>query len=154
MILGKVHFMKDTNSFYYRFLVAVMGFCILLFGVIIPHSLSDHFHLLHFAAHFGMSFLLAHSLYQFSRHFLTGNRVYLFALVASVIMVLGGIYKLIEIFWFNNLREMPFFFALKISGFRDSMCQNFAGILAAFMLTIFWDNIVSMSKINRANLSA
>ena len=146
--------MKKTNSFFYRFLFVAMGLCILIFGVIIPHSLSDHYHLLHFAAHFGMSFLLAHSLYQFSSHLMSGNKIYLFASVGSVILVLGGIYKLIEIFWFDNLRNMPFFLALRISGFRNSMCQNFAGILAAFMLTIFWANIVSLGKINRANLSA
>ena len=43
------------------FLLATGVFC---FGVILPDSLSTHVKLVHYAAHFGMSFLLALCFYM------------------------------------------------------------------------------------------
>ena len=39
--------------------LVLLGLGVICFGFVFPDSLSDHDKLLHFSAHFGMSFLLA-----------------------------------------------------------------------------------------------
>jgi hypothetical protein len=68
----------------------------------------------------------------------------LFALLS--VMIFGAIYKLIEIYFSFGVQEMPFFGALSATGFYTSMSQNISGVLAAFALIIYFDNIIRLRK--------
>jgi hypothetical protein len=135
--------------FYKTYLIAALAAGSILFGIIFPGSLSDHYHLLHFSAHFGMSFLVSNSIYRYCTLKASMKKMPSFIMALVIVLICGAIYKLIEIFGFYHLGNIPFFTALELTGFYASMSQNLAGMLAAFALIIYFDNLVPIGKAAR-----
>ena len=107
---------------------------IVYFGFIFPDSLSDHEKILHFSAHMGMSFLIAISVYVICNVMLHIRRRHSLIILSTLTLVIGAIYKYLEIssqaiFHLYNFGEL-----LKLTGCYTSMSQNMAGLLAAILL--------------------
>jgi hypothetical protein len=130
----------------YRSLIWALAVGTILFGVIFPDSLSDHYHFLHFSAHFGMSFLIGISIYLFCNLKASMKKPASILFALSGVIIFGAIYKLIEIYFFYSLQVMPFLGALSVTGFYTSMSQNLSGVLAAFALIIYFDNIIRIKS--------
>jgi len=144
--IGTEHRLKVFDN---KYLIAAFAAGAILFGIIFPDSLSDHYHLLHFSAHFGMSFLISNSIYRYCTLKASMRKMPSFLMVFVIVLICGAIYKLIEIFCFYHLGNIPFFTALALTGFFASMSQNVAGMLAAFALIIYFDNLVKIGKAAR-----
>ena len=56
--------MKNQYSVKDKLILLLLALGVGCFGFILPDSLSDHDKLVHFSAHFGMSFLLAFCFYM------------------------------------------------------------------------------------------
>jgi hypothetical protein len=117
-----------------------------LFGIVLTGAFTDHYHLLHFAAHFGMSFLVSNFIFRLCQLRFSMTNRNSFKVVFIVILVLGVIYKLCEIYLFYGMRNFPFFTALSITGFYASISENIAGMLAAFALVIYFDSLIPIWK--------
>jgi len=107
---------------------------IIYFGFIFPDSLSDHEKILHFSAHMGMSFLIAISVYVICNVMLHIRRKHSLIILTTLTLVVGAIYKYLEIssqgiFHLYSLGDL-----LKLTGVYTSMSQNTAGLLAAILL--------------------
>lgn len=50
--------MKNEYSVNEKLILVVLAAGIICFGILLPDSLSDHNKIVHFSAHFGMSFFL------------------------------------------------------------------------------------------------
>jgi hypothetical protein len=142
-LIGTKHRLKVFDK---RYLIAALAAGSILFGIIFPGSLSDHYHLLHFSAHFGMSFLVSNSIYRYCTLKTSMKKIHSFITAFIIVLICGAIYKLIEIFGFYHLGNRPFFAALSLAGFYASMSQNLAGMLAAFALIIYFDKLVPIGK--------
>jgi len=132
-----------------RYLIAALAAGSILFGIIFPGSLSDHYHLLHFSAHFGMSFLLSNSIYRYCTLKASMRKMRSFMIVLVTVLICGTVYKLIEIFGFYHFGNIPFFTALALTGFYASISLNLAGMMAAFALIIYFDNLALIGKAGR-----
>jgi hypothetical protein len=107
---------------------------IVLFGLIFPDSLSDHQKILHFSAHMGMSFFIAVSVYVICNMVLRLRKRYSLIILSALTLVIGAIYKYLEISSQGILHLYSFGELLKITGCYTSMSQNTAGLLAAILL--------------------
>lgn len=107
---------------------------ILYFGFIYPDSFSDHEKMVHFAAHVGMSFLIASCLCVLCTIQFRISMKFSIIILVSATLVIGLIYKYFEIASEGMLRGYGLRAALELSGFYTSMSQNTAGILAAILL--------------------
>jgi hypothetical protein len=122
---------------------------IICFGFIFPDSVSDHNKILHFSAHFGMSFLILSISYAFcnlkwgmSR---TGSHI---ISIASTLLV-GCIYKYAEISSQGIISTFSFGQLLELTGCYTSMSQNLAGICAGmFIIHYFFGKGIRLSKVN------
>ena len=132
-----------------RYLIILLMIGAFLFGIVLPGAFTDHDHLLHFAAHFGMSFLIANFIYRLCQLRFSMTNPRSFGVVFIFILVLGVIYKLCEIYFFYGLHDTPFFTALSITGFYASISQNVAGMLAAFAVIIYFDSLIPSWKTTR-----
>ena len=104
------------------------------FGFILPDSTSDHTKLVHFAAHMGMSFLVACFSYVICTLILRIRKSASLTLLIGVTLVVGGIYKYFEIASMGLLQAYPLGPLLKATGCYTSMSQNISGLLAAILL--------------------
>ncbi len=111
------------------------------FGFIFVDSTSDHEKILHFSAHFGMSFLISLFIYALCSMKLGINAKRSFAVFIISTFVIGCIYKYWEIFS-QALPDLGFAKILEITGFYTSMSQNIAGILAAIYIVKYFFNPV------------
>lgn len=104
------------------------------FGFIFPDSLSDHEKLLHFAAHVGMSFLAASSIYIICNIRFRIRKAPSLVILILTTTVIGGIYK----YWEISSQESAHLYSLgdllTITGCYTSMSQNMAGVLAAILM--------------------
>jgi hypothetical protein len=107
---------------------------IVYFGFIFPDSFSDHIKMLHFSAHVGMSFLLASFIYVFCNIKLRINKRNSIVILMAVTLIVGIIYKYMEISGEGLLHAYQLGTLLEITGCYTSMSQNMAGILAAILL--------------------
>jgi hypothetical protein len=107
---------------------------VLFFGLILPDSFSDHDKLLHFAAHFGMSFLLALSTYFFCIIRLRASKKTSYWVLILATLVVGVLYKLWEIVPLDMLSRYSFSQTVEITGAVTSMSQNLSGMMAAMLL--------------------
>jgi hypothetical protein len=106
---------------------------IVCFGFIFPDSTSDHNKIVHFSAHFGMSFLISSVVYAFCNIKLGIDNRKSFVLFTVITLIIGSLYKYWEIF--NQPSPDPDFAKiLVITGFYTSMSQNIAGIMAAMLI--------------------
>lgn len=107
---------------------------VLFFGLVLPDSFSDHDKLLHFAAHFGMSFLLALSAYFFCVIQMRFSKKSSYWVLVLTTLFIGVLYKLWEIAPLDILSRFSFSRAVEITGAMTSMSQNLSGMMAAMLL--------------------
>ncbi len=126
--MKNVYSVKDKLNL---ILLATGVFC---FGLILPDSISDHTRLVHFSAHFGMSFLLALCSYlvctikfRFSK-----AQSYIFLITAT--LLIGVFYKYWEIASQGTFERFSFSMAIEQTGALTSMSQNLSGLFAAMLL--------------------
>jgi hypothetical protein len=107
---------------------------IICFGFILPDSLSDHTKLVHFAAHMGMSFLVASFSYVIFNLVFRLNKSTSMGLLILITLIVGGIYKYWEITATGRAGDYSLGPLLKVTGCYTSMSQNTSGLLAAILL--------------------
>jgi hypothetical protein len=107
---------------------------IVYFGFIFPDSTSDHMKMIHFSAHVGMSFLLASFIYVFCNIRLRINKKNSIIILMAVTLIIGVVYKYLEISGEGLLHAYKLGTLLEVTGCYTSMSQNMAGILAAILL--------------------
>lgn len=90
--------------------------------------------MLHFCAHMGMSFLVAIFLYVICNIMLRMSRTRSLIILTVATLVIGAIYKYLEIAGEGLLHAYTFGSLLKATGCYTSMSQNTAGLLAAILL--------------------
>lgn len=113
------------------FLLATGIFC---FGVILPDSLSNHVKLVHFSAHFGMSFLLALCFYMLCTVKLRISKSLSYTILIIATLFIGVIYKYWEIATQGMFTKFSFSTTMELTGTATSMSQNISGLLAAMFL--------------------
>jgi hypothetical protein len=107
---------------------------IIYFGFIYPDSLSDHEKMLHFSAHVGMSFFVASCIYVLCNIMLRISKAGSMIILIATTLIIGAIYKYLEIAGEGLLHAYSFNDLMKATGVYTSMSQNTAGILAAILL--------------------
>src|ERR1700730_14059736 len=89
--MNNVYTVKDKLTL---FLVATGIFC---FGVIFPDSISTHVRMVHFAAHFGMSFLIALCFYMICTVKMRISKAFSYTVLILATLLIGVIYKYWEV---------------------------------------------------------
>ena len=107
---------------------------IIYFGFVFPDSLSDHEKMLHFSAHVGMSFFVASCIYVLCNMMLRIGRAGSIIILIVTTLIVGAIYKYLEIAAEGLLHAYSFNDLMKATGVYTSMSQNTAGILAAILM--------------------
>ena len=104
-------------------------------GFIFPNTLLDHHRLLHFAAHVGMSFLLACCVFALCHIRLRISRTKTYIILFATLFVIGTLYKYFEMAGNGMLhRSDSLWHLLLINGYYASMSLNLAGLLGAILL--------------------
>jgi len=126
--------MKELNSVKEKLALLLLACGVVCFGFILPDSLSNHTKLVHFSAHFGMSFLLALVFYMIStvKWKLPKSLSYTILIAAS--LVIGAFYKYWEIATQNLFDRFDVQKTLELTGAFTSMSQNLSGIMAGMLL--------------------
>jgi len=126
----------------YRLILIMLLLSAALLGIVIPGSFSDHDSLLHFSAHFGISFLMAFLLFKMFTIRFQLQRSTSFVVVFLAILIFGAIYKVFEIIGNPLFHSFSSVEILRITGFYISMSQNIAGILFAFAFITYFENFL------------
>ena len=113
-------------------LLLITGVC--CFGVILPDSFSNHNKIVHFSAHFGMSFLLALCAYMFCTIKLRISKPLTYTLLVAAPLLIGVVYKYWEIASEGVFERFKFSTAIELTGVMTSMSQNISGLMAAILL--------------------
>lgn len=113
-------------------LLLAVGTC--CFGLVLPDSFSDHDKLLHFCAHFGMSFLLALCFYMICTVKIRLPKFLTYTILIATTLFIGVIYKFWEISNAGMFERFGFSAAIKFAGALTSMSQNISGLLAAMLM--------------------
>jgi hypothetical protein len=113
------------------FLLATGVFC---FGVILPDSLSTHVKMVHYAAHFGMSFLLALCFYMICTVRMKISKTISYTVLIAATLLIGVIYKYWEIATQGMIGNYSFHAIIDLTGAMTSMSQNLSGLLGAMLL--------------------
>jgi hypothetical protein len=124
---------------------------IIYFGFVFPDSLSDHEKMLHFSAHVGMSFFVASCIYVLCNIMLRISKAGSMIILIATTLIIGAIYKYLEIAGEGLLHAYSFNDLMKVTGVYTSMSQNTAGILAAILLieyVLSYFRIVIQNRIN------
>lgn len=138
----------------------VMFSGVIYFGFIFPDSLGDHDKMVHFAAHFGMSFLISCLIYAFSRVKLNLKKTSSYLLVIVIPLVAGSIYKWMELISQGKLASFEVGKLFQVSGYYTSMSQNISGILATLLMIRYFlrsrnriSSLTLVKEVNRNNRS-
>jgi len=126
--------MKNENPLRDNLTLLLLATGVGCFGLILPDSLSDHDKLVHFSAHFGMSFLLALCFYMFCAVKIRMSKSLTYTLFIAITLFIGICYKIWEIKTTGMFLRFGISGALKFTGVMTSMSQNLSGILAAILL--------------------
>jgi hypothetical protein len=113
------------------FLLATGVFC---FGVILPDSLSTHVKMVHYAAHFGMSFLLALCFYMVCTVKMHISKTFSYTVLIAATLLIGVIYKFWEISTQGMIGNYSFHAIMDSTGTMTSMSQNISGLFGAMLL--------------------
>jgi hypothetical protein len=105
-----------------------------IFGVILPDSLSDHNKLVHFSAHFGMSFLLAFCFYMICTIRMRISRTFSYTVLIAATLLIGIVYKYWEIATQGMIGSYSFHTIIDRTGVMTSMSQNLSGLMGAILL--------------------
>jgi hypothetical protein len=112
-------------------LLAAGVFC---FGVILPDSLSTHVKMVHYAAHFGMSFLLALCFYMICTVKMQISKKFSYTVLIVATLLIGVVYKYWEIATQGIIGNYSFHTIMDHSGTMTSMSQNISGLMGAILL--------------------
>lgn len=122
---------------------------IICFGFIFPDSTSDHNKILHFAAHFGMSFLILSISYAFCNLKWGMSRMGSHIISIALTLLVGSVYKYGEISNQGIISNFSFGQLLELTGCYTSMSQNLAGICAGmFIIHYFFGKGFGLSRVN------
>ena len=110
----------------------VAGVC--CFGLIFPDSISDHDKLVHFSAHFGMSFLVALCFYLLCTIKFRISKPLTYIILVGATLLIGVIYKYWEITSLGMFEKLSFSTVIVNTGVMRSMSQNISGLMAAILL--------------------
>jgi hypothetical protein len=119
---------------------------IICFGFVFPDSISDHNKILHFAAHFGMSFLLLSISYAFLNLKWGFSRTGSHIISIAFTLFIGCIYKYAEIASQGIMNSFSFGQLMDLTGCYTSMSQNLAGILAGMFIIHYFFGRKSIVK--------
>lgn len=112
--------------------LVLLGLGVICFGFVFPDSLSDHDKLLHFSAHFGMSFLLALCFYALCSIKLRISKAISYTMLITATLCIGIIYKIWEIS--GMLGNYSFHNIMDRTGCLTSLSQNLSGLMAAMLV--------------------
>src|SRR5450432_1874753 len=126
--MKKEYSVKDKLAL---FLLASGVFC---FGVILPDSLSDHNKMVHFSAHFGMSFLLALCFYMICTVKMRISKSVTYTVLIIATLFIGISYKYWEIATEGMIGNYSFHSIMDMTGVLKSMSQNLSGLMGAILL--------------------
>jgi hypothetical protein len=126
--------MKNVYSVRDKLTLFLLAAGVLCFGLVLPDSLSDHVKFVHFAAHFGMSFLLALSFYMICTVKMRISKTFCYTLLVITTLLIGVVYKYWEIASQGSFERNSFSVAIQQAGVLTSMSQNISGLLAAMLL--------------------
>ena len=126
--------MKNKYTVKEKLTLILLATGVCCFGLILPDSLSTHTRLVHFAAHFGMSFLIALSFYLFCTVKMRSSKVFSYTVLIFATLLIGMIYKYWEIAAQGVFAKASFSAAIEMSGAITSMSQNLSGLMAAMFL--------------------
>ncbi len=121
-----------------KLMMLLLFFGIICFGFILPDSFSDHDKMVHFAAHFGMSFLIASCLYAWCNVKLKIGRKKSYILLITVTLLIGVLYKYLEIASQGLFKIYDLHGVLEATGCYTSMSQNISGLMAAILATKYF----------------
>ncbi|HEY8734679.1 MAG TPA: hypothetical protein VIL90_08950 [Puia sp.] len=113
------------------FLLATGVFC---FGLILPDSTSNHVKTVHFAAHFGMSFLIALCFYLICTVKMQISKAFSYTVLIFATLLIGVIYKYWEIATQGLIGNLSFQTIMDRTGTMTSMSQNISGLMGAMLL--------------------
>jgi len=131
---------KNLNELYTKYTLRDKLTLILLiagmicFGLILPDSLSDHNKLVHFSAHFGMSFLLALCCYALCSIKFRVPKGISYTVLISATLSIGILYKFWEIASQGMVGNYSFHSIVDQTGCLTSMSQNLSGLMAAMIV--------------------
>ena len=126
--------MKNVYSVKEKLVLLMLAAGIGCFGFILPDSLSDHDKLVHFSAHFGMSFLLAFCFYTICTVKMRVTKTFTYTVLISATLFIGIVYKYWEIATYGMIGNYSFHRIVDNTGLVNSMSQNLSGLLAAILL--------------------
>jgi glucan phosphoethanolaminetransferase (alkaline phosphatase superfamily) len=107
---------------------------VLCFGVVLPDSFSDHNKLVHFSAHFGMSFLMALCFYMICTVKMHISKGFSYTVLVLATLFIGVVYKYWEIYTQGMIGNYSFQSIMDKTGVMTSMSQNTSGLMGAILL--------------------
>jgi len=117
---------------YFTLLLLAAGVC--CFGLVFPDSISDHDKLVHFSAHFGMSFLVALCFYLLCTIKFRISKQLSYIILISATLLIGVLYKYWEITTLGMFEKLSFSTVIVNTGVMRSISQNISGLMAAILL--------------------
>jgi glucan phosphoethanolaminetransferase (alkaline phosphatase superfamily) len=126
--------MKNDYSTKDKLILLLLATGVCCFGVILPDSFSDHDKLVHFSAHFGMSFLLAFCFYMICTVKMRISKSFAYIVLITATLFVGILYKYWEIATQGMFGNHSFRTILDTMGVATSMSQNISGLLGAILL--------------------
>ncbi len=126
--------MKNEYSVKDKLILLMLALGVGCFGFILPDSLSDHSKLLHFSAHFGMSFLLAFCFYMICTVKMLTTKTFTYTVLITATLFIGVVYKFWEIATSGMIGNYSFHTILDTKEVATSMSQNISGLLGAIFL--------------------
>ncbi len=126
--------MKNQYSVKDKLILLLLALGVGCFGFILPDSLSDHDKLVHFSAHFGMSFLLAFCFYMVCTVNMRISKSFTYMILITATLFIGVVYKFWEIATSGMIGNYSFHTILDTKGVATSMSQNISGLLGAIFL--------------------
>ncbi|MDP4128549.1 MAG: hypothetical protein Q8939_00175 [Bacteroidota bacterium] len=132
--MKNVNELKEKYTLKDKLTLLCLSLGVICFGFVFPDSLSDHNKLLHFSAHFGMSFLLALCFYAFFSIKLRVPRAISYTALVSATLTIGIIYKFWEIATEGMVGNLSFLTIMDRTGCLASMSQNLSGLMAAMIV--------------------
>jgi hypothetical protein len=115
-----------------KIILFLLGAGVVCFGFVFPDSLSDHDKILHFSAHFGMSFLIASCFYAFCTVKMRVSKKISYLVLITATLMIGCMYKYLEIQ--ELVGHYSFNIIMDRTGCLTSMSQNMSGLMASILV--------------------
>jgi hypothetical protein len=133
-LLDKIVNMNNEYSVKDKLTLLLLATGMVSFGLIFPDSISDHVKIVHLAAHFGMSFLLALCFFMVCTIKMRISRAFSYTVLITATLLIGVVYKLVEIATQGQVGTIPLQTILDQAGVMTSMSENLSGLMAAMLI--------------------